>query len=157
MLRRLTCPWFVNVASSVNNILVKNKSSDCSFHSPHSENPTFRRKSSPWSSWWSDMWYGWNLLVCSISSTLRWLIPPSRLSRLELTCGLWATDAKMSIACRSLVADLSRLCFLLSTFPVSLSVYIKCANVDCECVAQSGYHSAYTRTAVSYSGNIRLK
>ena len=41
MLRRIICPWFVNVASSVNSTLVKNKSSVCSFRSPIPRIPPF--------------------------------------------------------------------------------------------------------------------
>ena len=134
MLRKLTCPWFVNFASSVKSILVKNKSSVCSFRSPHLENYTFRRKSSPLSSGRSDMWYGWNLLVCRIRRILRWLIPLLRSSCLELICGLCATAAKMPIACRSSVAYLSRLRFCkrwsrrCSTIRISLSIHSHCCS-----------------------------
>ena len=121
MLCTFTFPWFVKVASSVNNILLMKSCPWCRTHLLYSR---WIWKSLSSSAWCREMWNGWNWCRWRMHSTLVRLIPISLSISRELAWGFIATAARTATSGASFVTVLFWIHFRGLKLPVSRSLLI---------------------------------
>lgn len=149
MFPKLTYPWFVKEALSVNRMFQNKELLFCNWWSAKWQHSALLLKSVPWSSWWSGRWYRWNLWRWRIWITLSQLIPEPHEICCVLACGFFTIAARTATLFASFVTDVLHSWIFGFQLPVSKNFWQMLSNVQADGWFQSGYVLLYRCCAVT--------